>query len=201
VVATSVVPKDGRAARSYRARLALADALLNLLNEGVERPTAAQIAERAGVSLRLVFHHFDDLEAIYASAGDLQIERVRTLSKPVDSALPFEERVATFLKIRARVFEYVSPVRRASLRRETSSAEISRRMRVAHQLAREHTLHAFAVEIARAPAGQRAEVGAALDGVTSWEIWEFLRTRSELSVKQASRIVARMVRAILIGGN
>lgn len=201
MVATGVVPKDGRAARSYRARLALADALLDLLNEGVERPTAAQIAERAGVSLRLVFHHFDDLEAIYASAGELQIERVRTLSKPVDSALPFEERVATFLKIRARVFEYVSPVRRASLRRETSSAEISRRMRVAHQLAREHTLHAFAGEIARAPAGQQAEVAAALDGVTSWEMWEFLRTRSELSVKQASRIVARMVGAILIGGN
>ena len=201
MVAASVVPKDGRAARSYRARLALADALLDLLNEGVERPTAAQIAERAGVSLRLVFHHFDDLEAIYASAGDLQIERVRTLSKPVDSALPFEERVAMFLKIRARVFEYLSPVRRASLRWETSSAEISRRMRVAHKLARDHTLHAFANEIASTPASQRAELAAAVEGVTSWEMWEFLRTRSALSVKQASRIVGRMVRAILIGEN
>jgi len=201
VALTGLVPKDGRAARSYRARLALAGALLNLLNEGVGRPTAAQIAERAGVSLRLVFHHFDDLEAIYASAGDLQIERVRTLTKPVDPALPFAERVATFLKIRARVFEYVSPVRRASMRRETSSAEISRRMRVAHQLAREHTLHAFAGEIASAPAGQRAEVAAALDSVTSWETWEFLRSRSELSVKQASRVVERMVRALVTGGN
>jgi len=201
VALTGLVPKDGRAARSYRARLALAGALLNLLNEGVGRPTAAQIAERAGVSLRLVFHHFDDLEAIYASAGDLQIERVRTLTKPLDPALPFEERVATFLKIRARIFEYVSPVRRASMRRETSSAEISRRMRVAHQLAREHTLHAFAGEIASAPAGQRAEVAAALDSVTSWETWEFLRSRSELSVRQASRVVERMVRALVTGGN
>jgi len=201
VALTGLVPKDGRAARSYRARLALAGALLNLLNEGVGRPTAAQIAERAGVSLRLVFHHFDDLEAIYASAGDLQIERVRTLTKPVDPALPFAERVATFLKIRARVFEYVSPVRRASMRWETSSAEISRRMRVAHQLAREHTLHAFAGEIASAPAGQRAEVAAALDSVTSWETWEFLRSRSELSVRQASRVVERMVRALVTGGN
>jgi TetR/AcrR family transcriptional regulator, regulator of autoinduction and epiphytic fitness len=200
VVATSAVPKDGRAARSYRARLALADALLDLLNEGVERPTAAQIAERAGVSLRLVFHHFDDLEAIYASAGDLQLERVRTRSKPVDPALPFEDRVAAFLKIRARVFEYVSPVRRASIRLETSSAEISRRMRVAHQLARDHTLHAFAGEIAAAPAGQRAELATALDSATSWETWEFLRSRSELSVKQASRVVERIVRALLPGG-
>ena len=201
MVVTGALPKDGRTARSYRARLALADALLDLLNEGVGRPTAAQIAERAGVSLRLVFHHFDDLEAIYASASDLQIERVRTLNKPVDPALPFTERLAAFLRIRARVFEYVSPVRRASIQRETSSAEISCRMRVARQLAREHALHAFGGEIATAPAGQRAEVAAALDSVTSWEMWEFLRSRSELSVKQASRIVERMVRALLIGGN
>jgi hypothetical protein len=32
-------------------------------------------------------------------------------------------------------------------------------------------------------------------------MWEFLRSRSELSVKQASRIVERMVRALLIRGN
>jgi AcrR family transcriptional regulator len=200
VAATGAVPKDGRAARSYRARLALADALLDLLNEGVERPTAGQIAERAGVSLRLVFHHFDDLEAIYANAADLQLERVQTLNKPVDPTLPFEQRLAAFLRIRARVFKYVSPVRRASIRLETSSAEISRRMRQAHQLARDHALHAFAGEIAAAPPGQRAEIAAALDGTTSWEMWEFLRSRSDLSVKQASRTVERMVRALLIGG-
>jgi hypothetical protein len=39
-----------------------------------------------------------------------------------------------------------------------------------------------------------------LDSITSWELWEFLRSRSELSVKQAGRIVERMVRALLIGG-
>jgi AcrR family transcriptional regulator len=200
VLASGAVPKDGRTARSYRARLALADALLDLLNEGVGRPTAAQIAERAGVSLRLVFHHFDDLEAIYASASDLQIERVRTLNKPVDPALPFTERLAAFLRIRARVFEYVSPVRRASIRRESSSAEISHRLRVARQLARDHAVHAFAAEIATARAGERAVVASALDSVTSWEMWEFLRSRSELSVKQSSRIVERLVRALLIGG-
>jgi hypothetical protein len=71
---------------------------------------------------------------------------------------------------------------------------------VARQLAREHTLHAFAGEIAGTPAGQRAEVAAALDSVTSWEMWEFLRSRRELSVRQASRIVERMVRALLNGG-
>src|SRR5208282_909869 len=57
---------DGRLARSARTRHAVVDALLDLLGEGDLRPTAARIADRAGVSLRLVFHHFDDLEAIYS---------------------------------------------------------------------------------------------------------------------------------------
>jgi len=197
MAAPAAIPRDGRAARGHRARLALAGALLELLNEGIERPSAAQIAERAGVSLRLVFHHFDDLDSIYASAGDLQLERVRTLSQPLDPILPFEERLAVFLKIRARVFEYVSPVRRASLRLETSSAEISRRMGQAYRLARDHALRAFAADLSSMPASRSAEVAAALDGVTSWEMWEFLRSRRELSVKQASRIVERMIRDLL----
>jgi TetR/AcrR family transcriptional regulator, regulator of autoinduction and epiphytic fitness len=196
----ATVPKDGRAARSYRARLALADALLALLNEGIEQPTAVQIAERAGVSLRLVFHHFDDLEAIYASAGDLQIERVRALVKPVDPLLPFDERIAAFVRNRARVLDYVSPVRRACVRMETTSPEISRRMRMAHDLAREQAFEAFAHELASVPADQSAEVSAALDGITSWEMWEFLRRRVELPVKQSSKIVERMIRALLTGG-
>ena len=36
-------------------------ALLDLLEAGEMRPTAAQIAQRAGVSLRSVFQHFESL--------------------------------------------------------------------------------------------------------------------------------------------
>ena len=191
------VPKDGRAARSYRARLALAEALLNLLNEGVEQPTAAQIAERAGVSLRLVFHHFDDLEAIYASAGDLQVERVRNIYKPIDPDLPFEDRLAAFVKFRARALEYVTPVRRASLRLESSSPEAARRMRAAHQLARGQALQIFARELGPATGPNYAIATDALDSVSSWEIWDFLRRRVELPIKQASRVIKLMIRRVL----
>ena len=195
------VPKDGRAARSYRARLALAEALLDLLNEGVEQPTAVQIAERAGVSLRLVFHHFEDLEAIYASAGDLQIERVRGLVKEIDPALPFDDRLRAFLRNRARVLEYIAPVRRASIRLENSSTEISRRMRLAQEMARDQTFQTFDPELQSLSGDDAAELGAALEGITSWEMWEFLRRRAELSVKQSSKIVERLVRRLLAEKN
>ena len=193
----ATVPKDGRAARSYRARLGLAEALLDLLNEGVEQPTAVQIAERAKVSLRLVFHHFEDLEAIYASAGDLQIERVRALVKAVDPALPLDDRLQAFVRNRARVLEYIAPVRRASVRLENSSPEISRRMRTAHEMARDQAFEAFKPELGSCSGDDAMEVRAALDSVTSWEMWEFLRRRAELSVRQSGKIVERLLRRLL----
>jgi len=196
----ATVPKDGRAARSYRARLALAEALLDLVNEGVEQPTAVQIAERAKVSLRLVFHHFEDLEAIYASAADLQIERVNAMAKEIDPALPFDDRLQAFIRNRARVLEYVAPARRASIRLESSSAEISRRMRFAQELARSHTFQTFDPELKSLSGDDADEVRSALEGVTSWEMWEFLRRRAELSVKQSGKIIERLIRTTLKGG-
>src|SRR5271163_2254507 len=87
---------DGRLARSARTRHAVVDALLDLLGEGDLRPTAARIAERAGVSLRLVFHHFDDLDAIYAELADRQAERVKPLTMPISVALPLARRIEEF---------------------------------------------------------------------------------------------------------
>ena len=101
---------DGRLARSERTRRAVVDALLDLLGEGDLRPTAARIAERARVSLRLVFHHFDDLEAIYSELADRQAERVRPLTVPISVELPFERRVEEFCAQRARLVETLSPV-------------------------------------------------------------------------------------------
>ena len=56
-------PPQSRAVSEPRA--AIADALLSLLEEGELQPTATRIAERAGISLRLIYHHFGDLEALF----------------------------------------------------------------------------------------------------------------------------------------
>ena len=54
-------------------------ALLDLLDEGVIRPTAQQVAERSGVSLRSIFRIFDDVESLNAAACARQVTRVRHL--------------------------------------------------------------------------------------------------------------------------
>jgi TetR/AcrR family transcriptional regulator, regulator of autoinduction and epiphytic fitness len=67
---------DGRLARGERARGAIVDALLALIDRGDLRPSAARVAERAGVSLRSVFQHFSDVESLFAAAASRQAERV-----------------------------------------------------------------------------------------------------------------------------
>ncbi len=66
---------DGRTARGARARTSIAEALDLPPPRRVARPTARQVAEQAGVSLRLVFHHFEDMESLLESAVDVQVER------------------------------------------------------------------------------------------------------------------------------
>ena len=50
--------------RGQRNRDAVVQSFLDLIAEGDLSPTAQKVAERAGVSLRSVFHHFEDMEQL-----------------------------------------------------------------------------------------------------------------------------------------
>ena len=55
---TAAAELDGRRARTVRTRAAILEALLALLRGGDINPTAAEIARKAGVSLRSIAQHF-----------------------------------------------------------------------------------------------------------------------------------------------
>ena len=116
-MASLVAPKtgDGRVARGERTRRALAEALIALLEEGDAQPTARRIAERAGVSLRLVFHHFDDLESILRDAVRIQEQRHWRHVRPVESTLPVRRAGGPDgAPARPRCSEATAPVRRSA---------------------------------------------------------------------------------------
>jgi TetR/AcrR family transcriptional regulator of autoinduction and epiphytic fitness len=190
---------DGRTARGERARVAVATALLDLLEEGIPEPTAGEIAARARVSERLVFHHFRDLEALHASAAELQMARQLPLIRPVDPGLPLERRLSLFVRTRGRFYEKVSPVRRAAGRREPFSPEIGRRLKSGYEMARNLACAVFSRELALMPPAEATEVSQALSAAASWETWDYLRTREGLPVPKAEKVVARTIRAVLAG--
>jgi AcrR family transcriptional regulator len=191
---------DRREMRAQRTRTAVAAALLDLLEAGVIEPTARQIAAEAKVSERLVFHHFADLEALYATAAELQMMRMMPLIRPVDPTLPFEQRLGEFVARRGQLFERVTPVRRAALRREPFSPELAQRIKAEHELSRNMAWVVFSREMARLSPEASSETLPALSWAASWETWDYLRKREQLSVDAVSSIVARIIRTLLEDG-
>jgi len=188
---------DGRAARANRTRLAVVDALLRLIDDGDLRPTAPRIAERAGVSLRSIFQHFSDLEALFAAAAARELERLSELVGPLPIGSSLDHRLDAFVAQRARVLEAVTPVSRASLLQEASSAELrSSRARLL-ALARAEVGDVFRAELDRRPRADRLELLDALDAASSWQTWEALRAHQNLSPTRARRVMRRTLSALL----
>ena len=157
---------DGRLARGQRTRRNVAEALVDLLREGDPDPTAKAIAERAGVSLRLVFHHFTDIDDLYNAVGALQLERHWTDLPELPAKLSLSSRIERTVRHRSILYEEVSPVRRAAIRRSGSSPRISEAMAYTDGLLVQNLSSAFAPELAQTEEGAaRRPFGVARCGV------------------------------------
>ncbi len=194
---TALRSPDGRAARAVRTRDAVVEAFLALMDEGNLRPKARQVSERAGVSLRSVFQHFEDLEALFAAAADRQIERLTPLATRVPTDAPLSERLRLFVEGRTLLLEAISPVRRAALLQAPFSAELAGRLRWSRESNRAEVARVFSPELAALPVKERRDVLAALHAASEWYTWETLRAHDGLSESDARRVMSRMIAALL----
>jgi AcrR family transcriptional regulator len=187
---------DGRVARGQRTRQALAESLISLLEEGDVQPTARRIAARAGVSLRLVFHHFDDVESILYDAVRIQEQRHWHHLRPVASTLSVDERVARIVRQRTLVFQATAPVRRSAELIVRSSPTVAAELRRGREWLRSQLRTTFAPELeARRPADARLLLDA-LEVATSWETWEQLE-RLGRKTSNCRRTMESLARAVL----
>jgi len=193
VVTSTLSTRDGRVLRGERNRRAVVDAMLALIEEGDPQPTAKRVAERAGVALRSVFHHFDDVESVLAAAARLQAQRHWHIVQPVAPELPLGERVAQVVAQRSTLFERIAPARRAALLVEHDSPVIGAWLEEGRATLRRQLAATFAPELAR----EGRDLLAALEVSASWTGWESLRRRQGLSVNAARRVLARLLTALL----
>ena len=63
-IALSDETVDGRRARRERGRIAVSDAVIDLVVEGNADPTSEQVAKRAGVSVASLFRYFETLKEL-----------------------------------------------------------------------------------------------------------------------------------------
>src|SRR3954462_3272977 len=190
------VSGDGRAARSVRTRRAIVDALRALHHEGDLRPTAPRVAERAGVSVRTVWQHFDDLETLLFEAGRRDLEIAQSFVTAIDMSLPTAERVDALVQQRARMFEEMAPPWRAARVHAPFSAQIQSNRDTLMRLAREQVGELFAPELAAASDPQ-----ALLDALhiaSSWATWESLRADAHLDVDRAKKALRLWLSKLIV---
>jgi TetR/AcrR family transcriptional regulator, regulator of autoinduction and epiphytic fitness len=194
----SAKQRDGRTVRAERTRQSLVDSLVALLDEGHLKPTAAQIAERAGVSERSVFQHFPDREALFEAVARQQYERVMPMLRPVDSSLPLDERIDQLVQQRARLYEKIAGVRRAGLLIEHESDSVAGWLTTARKAKAAEVERIFRRELDAIPPDEREPVRAALVALCAWTAWESWRIHQGLSVAR-SRAAMRAGIAALLG--
>ena len=192
----SVAGAEPRSPRAERARASIAEALLSLIDEGDLQPTANRIAERAGISLRLIYHHFGDLESLYQEASRIQLKRLLERYVPVPPDLPYEERLTGFVEQRARIYEWQTPVRRSAMINEHGSRTLQEARSWGTAAANLEFQKTFATEIAQLSDDQRAVTLDALAMVAGWPAWDELRT-SDHSIEEASAALTHAITVLL----
>jgi AcrR family transcriptional regulator len=198
-VTTPVPATDGRSARSQRTREAVVDALLALIRDGGPRPTAREIAERANISLRSVYVHFDDLEDLFLAAAQRQMAIVATMIVPISPQLALAERVETMCNLRGRIFEEVGPVWRAAQLQAPFSPTLSSLLRRVRNNSREGLAALFEEELAAFDPATRKVRLAALDAAVSEESWDLLRKVHELNFADACHVLVETTMLLLTG--
>lgn len=193
----------GTTERGRDSQRRIADALVELVVGGDPAPTARAIAERAGVSLRLVFHHFESLEDVYRLAVvRLTVQHVDTLV-PVEARRPLAERIDQTVRRWARVYEEVGSMWRAANSLGATMPSLPPALALGDAVLAEHLRETFASEIetstsaAGATGSAPEEVFQLLYAVLSFEAWDRLRRVQALTTSGVRRALVFAVTALL----
>jgi AcrR family transcriptional regulator len=169
--------------------------LLNLLEEGHDEPTAQQVAQRADVSVRAVFHHFEDMEGLYTEIVRLQTIRIIPLLAVVPNRRSTIKKAEQIIEMRDNLYSIASPLRNGV--RFRAAARDSPHIREALQQLRRATSsqiqQSFVREIHHL--GNPYDAISRIEAVTSFEMWDHFR-RIQGCSRSATR--AHML-ALLLG--
>lgn len=183
---------DGRTARSERTRKAIVEAHVALILTGDLRPTADRIAKQAGVSLRALWSHFADMEALFAASGELILEQRDETHQPVPVDLPLPARIDAYCQQRARMLEHIAPAAKASALKEPFSPALQSYRRSHVERVRTELKILFAREID----GDETLL-TALTAASTWPTWGTMRDAMGLDPEGARLVLTRTVTTLL----
>ncbi len=176
---------DGRSDRGLRTHERIVLALFELIREGNLQPRGEEIAEKAGVAVRTLFRHFDDMEGLFETAQTFLSAQfnVDLVVPKIDGTL--EERALAYSQAQGTIYEenrnyllfYIS---RAKTEEEANT------LRSAHTQSQRLRLWSALPEVAAADPDVRHSVEA----FYSFQMWDQLRFEQVLQVDMCHRVIA-----------
>ncbi len=182
---------DGRRERSATSRRRILGAMVDLIESGLPSPTAEAVAARAGVSLRTVFRHFEEMENLHLEIAAHVFDRVRPILDQPLQRRAWPDMLDETVERRAEFFEVISPFKTAiDVHRHRSRAIAAQHRRI--------TVMSRDLLAASLPADvvSNQPVFELLTMLLSIETWQRLREQQGMTVADASAAVARAARAI-----
>jgi AcrR family transcriptional regulator len=179
---------DGRRMRSKRTRQLIIDAYLAIVRERGQTPTAAQIAERAGYSVRSVFERFPDLGALRLAVTDQAIADIRAQEAPRDMEADRATRLRSQVKASAQTCEKWLPLWRVMTSDQQPAAEILERIKMIRELAVRRVESSFEVELKKLSEVERRHTLIAIEAMTEFESWARMREFFDLSFDEACEV-------------
>ena len=184
---------DGRRKRSEDSRARIVAAMLELVQSGVMAPGAEQVAEHAGVGLRTVFRHFNDMDSLYREmSAAMEAEIMEVVAKPLKGET-WREKLSDMIARRSTAFEKMAPYQRAAAihrHRSPYLAEGHDRFSA--------TCRAYLMAILPQEITAQLTLLESLDLTLSFETWSRLRREQNLTARRARAVVEDIV-AKLIG--
>ena len=189
---------DGRRERGRSSRKRIVEAMMELIVAGDLTPSAARVAEEAGIGLRTVFRHFNHTDAIYAENTATVAERVMPIVTAPYPDPDWRANIRDLVRRRVRAFEIMLPFRlAANIKRYQSPFLMGQYDRVV-MLERELMLRLL-------PAIVLADriVVEALCAALSFQNWRALRHDQDLSAEDAGTVTMHMAETLIatIGGD
>jgi len=184
---------DGRRKRGDQSRRQIVDAMIELVRSGDMSPSAAQVAERAGVGLRTVFRHFDEMEVLYREMAEVIRARIMPEVVKPYGGNTWRERLDELIARRIAVYEDIMPLKVAGsvlrFRSPFLMEDYHEHLRMERKTLRQVLPEAIVDD---------TDLFRGLEMLTSFQAWRRLRQDQGLGATEAARILRRMVDALLI---
>lgn len=185
-------PTDGRARRSARSQKAIVDAVVALVAEAPTELTIEAVAARAGVSVRTLFRHFVDTDALFDALHEhfsAEASKIALAWSPTSS---LDGDLDALVAARARMFVFVEPLRQLGRTARLPPPNARVRFAKSRRRARADLRQLLAAHVSAVPADELD----ALDAWVSIDVWDRLHDQQGLSHARALRVMQRTARTL-----